>query len=107
MVHVMPKKIKLYDKGDCVEVSTWDCVDTDGFFRPGRAIGLVLEAEYVDMDTDENGEDRHEWMYRVILPDGRVTEVWDYEVKPVNVMGKEYNNISHQPNRRTDGKTKK
>ena len=102
----MSKKIKLYDTGDCVEVSTWDSCCEDGFFKPGRAIGLVLEAVYVEMD-DANpafeGEDGHEWMYRVILPDGRVTEVWDYEIRPVNVMGKEYNTISQQALEKKNG----
>ena len=60
-------------------------------------VGLVLEAELVEMDDPNGNHDGHEWMYRVILPSGRVTEVWDYEIRPVNVMGKEYNNISHQP----------
>ena len=97
MVYVMSKKIKLYDKGDCVEVNTWEVTCEDGFFRPGRAIGLVLEAELVEMDANEEGDihDQHEWMYRVVLPDGRVTEVWDYEVRPVNTLTTEYNNISH------------
>ena len=100
----MPKKIKLYEKGDCVEVSTWDCVDTDGFFRPGRAIGLVLSAELVEMDCEDAHHDDREWMYRVILPDGRVTEVWDYEIKHVNSITTKYNNISHQANRSPNGK---
>lgn len=91
----MPKKIKLYDYGDCVQVSTWINDNTEGFFIPDQVIGLVLEAEYVEMD-EFSGEDGYEWMYRVVLPDGRVTEVWDYEIKPVNVMGKEYNNIYHK-----------
>ena len=95
MVHVMSTKIKLYDKGDCVEVSTWDCCSEDGFFKPGRAIGLVLEAELVEMDSDDAIHDAREWMYRVILPDGRVTEVWDYEVRPVNSLPTEYNKLSH------------
>ena len=91
----MPKKIKLYDKGDCVEVSTWDH-GRDDFFTPRLAIGLVLEAEYVQMDSSDGEHDGHEWMYRIILPSGNVTEAWDYEIKPVNVMGKEYNNsITH------------
>ena len=94
----MSEKIKLYKHGDCVEVSTWDCCDEDGFFRPGRAIGLVLEAELVEMDVNEGDgiRDTHEWMYRVILPSGSVTEVWDYEVKPVNTLPDGYNNLSHQ-----------
>tara|TARA_X000000950_G_scaffold244427_2_gene300551 strand:- start:462 stop:758 length:297 start_codon:yes stop_codon:yes gene_type:complete len=96
MVHIMPKKIKLYAKGDCVEVNTWEVTCEDGFFRPGRAIGLVLEAELVEMDTEDAHHDGMEWMYRVILPDGRVTECWDYEVRPVNVLPTEYNNISHK-----------
>ena len=102
----MPKKIKLYDTGDCVEVSTWDCMGTDGLFKPGRAIGLVLEAVYVEMD---NGNpqykdcDGHEWMYRVSTPDGRILEVWDYEIRPVNVMGKEYNTISQQALEKKNG----
>ena len=98
MVRIMSTKIKLYEKGDCVEVSTWDCCCEDGFFKPGRAIGLVLEAQLVEMD-DANpafeGDDGHEWMYRVVLPDGRVTEVWDYEVRPVNSLNTKYNNLSH------------
>ena len=99
MVLVMPKKIKLYDEGDCVEVSAWEGCSDDGFFHSVQMVGLVLEAELVEMDVNE-GEgihDKHEWMYRVILPNGIVTEAWDYELKPVNVMGKEYNNISHKP----------
>ena len=61
--------------------------ETDGFFHPNRAIGLVLEAELVEMDMDDIDNPTHdgeEWLYRVILPDGRVTEAWDYEIKPVN-----------------------
>jgi len=95
----MSKKIAQHAIGDCVEVSTW-MHETDGFFHPNRAIGLVLEAELVEMDMDDIDNPSHddeEWLYRVSLPDGRVTEVWDYEIKPVNAMGKEYNNISHQP----------
>ena len=71
--------------------------DTDGFFVPTRMVGLVLEAELIDMDDNAVVGDGKEWMYRVVLPSGRITEVWDYEIKPVNVMGKEYNNISHKP----------
>ena len=94
----MSKKIKLYEHGDCVEVSMWLNDDADGFFIPGKIIGLVLESELVEMDGESGLHDPTcEWMYRVILPDGRVTEAWDYEIKPVNVMGKEYNTISHQP----------
>lgn len=95
----MSKKIKLYDKGDCVEVSTWVNDDTDGFFVPARMIGLVLESHLMDMDVNEGDgvHDKEEWMYRIVLSDGRVTEAWDYEIRPVNVMGKEYNNISRQP----------
>jgi len=95
----MSKKIAQHSIGDCVEVSTWEH-ETDGFFHPGRAIGLILERELVEMDMDDIDNPTHgeeEWLYRVSLPDGRVTEVWDYEMIPVNFMGKEYNNISHQP----------
>ena len=80
----MPEKIAMYDIGDCVEVSTWINDDTDGFFVPSRQIGLVLESMLVDMDDPDGKHDGKEWLYRVSLPDGRVTEVWDYEVKPVN-----------------------
>jgi len=83
----MSKKIREHNIGDCVEVSTWMNDDSDGFFVPAKQIGLVLEAIYVEMD-DANptyeGEDGHEWLYRVSLPDGRVCEVWDYEIKHVN-----------------------
>lgn len=94
----MSKKIRLYDVGDCVEISTWDCCDEDGFFKPGKAIGLVLEAELVDMADEADGIGKtKEWMYRVILPTGRVSEVWDYEVRPVNTLATGYNNLSHKP----------
>ena len=100
----MSTEIKLYDTGDCVEVSTWDCADLDGYFKPGRAFGLVLEAELVEMDGASGLHDPHrEWMYRVALPDGRIVEAWDYEIKPVNVMGKEYNNISQQALEKKNG----
>ena len=95
----MSKKIKLYDHGDCVEVTTWEGSDNDGFFHPTQHVGLVLEGIYVEMDDADptfKGDDGHEWMYRVSLPDGTIAEVWDYEIRPVNVMGKEYNNISQQ-----------
>lgn len=71
--------------GSCVEVSTWMHDDVDGFFVPGKSIGLVLERELVEMaDEAEGYGETKEWMYRVSLPDGRVVEVWDYEVKNVN-----------------------
>ncbi len=99
MVHFMSKKIKLYVKGDCVEVATYVHDTLDGFFVPARMIGLVVESELVQMGSNEqmNMHDEEEWMYRIILPDGRVTEVWDYEIRLVNTMATEYNNISHKP----------
>ena len=100
MVCIMSTKIRLYGEGDCVEVSTWDSCCENGFFKPGRAIGLVLEYELVEMADEEAGYgETKEWMYRVILPDGRVTEVWDYEVRPVNILPTEYNNLSHKANK--------
>ena len=81
----MSKNIAKHSVGDCVEVSTWMHDGDDGFFVPGKAIGLVLERELVEMadEAEEYGETK-EWMYRVSLPDGRVMEAWDYEVKNVN-----------------------
>lgn len=100
----MSKKIKLYDTGDCVEVSTWDCIGIDGHFKPGRAVGLVLEAELVEMDGESGLHDPTcEWMYRISVPDGRIVEAWDYEIRPVNVMGKEYNIISQQALEKKNG----
>ena len=95
----MSEKIKLYDTGDCVEVSIWQGYDKSGFLENAQKIGLVLEAELIEMDgtIDEYFEPTYEWMYRVSLPDGTVTEAWDYEIRPVNVMGKDYNNISRKP----------
>ena len=60
--------------------------DSDGFFIPGKAIGLVIEKELVEMDINEGDgvEDKAEWLYRVSLSDGQVVEAWDYEVKNVN-----------------------
>ena len=103
----MSTKIKLYDTGDCVEVSTWGGTDKDGFFQNIQVVGLVLEAELFEMDVNEyekeHGKPHHEWMYRILLPDGHITEAWDYEIKPVNVMGKEYNNISQQALEKKNG----
>ena len=95
----MSTKIKYYDKGDCVEVSTWEGSPADGFFHSVQMVGLVLEAELVDMDLQRDGQFKttQEWMYRILLPNGIVTEAWDYEIRPVNVMGKEYNNSSRKP----------
>ena len=94
----MSEKIKLYDIGDCVEVSTWGGCDKEGFFHNAQIVGLVLEAELVEMDGRTDYFDAtKEWMYRVSLPDGTIAEAWDYEIRPVNVMGKEYNNITHKP----------
>jgi hypothetical protein len=94
----MSTKIKLYDEGDCVEVTVWNH-NRDDFFTPAGIIGLILEAELVTMDVDlgDGLNEKEEWMYRVSIPNGKIVEAWDYEIKPVNVMGKEYNNISHQP----------
>ena len=84
--------------GDCVEVSTWMHDDADGFFIPGKSIGLVLEKEIVEMADESAGYgEAKEWLYRVSLPDGQITEVWDYEVKHVNSSTKKYNNISLKP----------
>ena len=88
MVYVMSEKIAMHNIGDCVEVSTWINDDTDGFFVPRRLIGLILERELVDMDDNNGKQDGKEWLYRVSLPDGQITEVWDYEVKHVNAIGK-------------------
>ena len=107
----MSKKIKTHNIGDCVEVSTWIHDGSDGFFVPAKEIGLVIEAELVEMDAEVT--DRHylsvdqqtkEWLYRVSLPDGRVCEVWDYEVKHVNSNIAKYNNVSPQT-RGTNGRT--
>ena len=95
----MSKKIKLYDTGDCVNVIHWSGWTGDGLLQSQESIGLVLEAQLVDMDLNRDGQFRttQEWMYRITLSDGTIVEAWDYEIKPVNVMGKEYNNISHKP----------
>ena len=71
--------------GDCVEVSTWIHETPEGFFIPARVIGLVLERELIEMADPEMGYGRtKEWMYRVSLPDGKIVEVWDYEIRHVN-----------------------
>ena len=80
----MSEKINAHSIGDCVEVSTWEGCTEDGFFHPCQYIGLVLERELVDMDDPDGNEDGKEWLYRISLPDGRVVEAWDYEVKNVN-----------------------
>ena len=97
-MYVVSKKVKLYDTGDCVEVTTWDGCDAEGFFCPAKHVGLVLEAVYIEMDDAARAfvnDDGCEWMYRVSISDGQIVEAWDYEIRPVNVLGKEYNNLSH------------
>ena len=95
----MPKKIKLYDTGDCVKVTHWAGWTGDGLLHSQESVGLVLEAELVAMDLNRDGQfhTSEEWKYRVTLPDGAIIEAWDYEIKPVIVMGKEYNNTSRKP----------
>ena len=70
--------------GDCVEVTAWD-EDGYGFLETCQYVGLILESERVEME-DPNADiaSTAEWLYRVSLPDGRVIEAWDYEVKNVN-----------------------
>ena len=99
MVYVMSEKIKLYNKGDCVQISHWGGCDEMGFFHCTQSIGLVLEAELIEMGDNEqmNMRDEKEWMYRVILPSGEINEVWDYEIKHVNTLSEEYNNLSRKP----------
>lgn len=90
----MSEKIKLYDTGDCVQVMTWEGYDHQGLMNSVELIGLVLEALLVELDVHSAGlgvSAEKEWMYRVMLPDGTIEEAWDYEIRPVNVMGKEYN----------------
>ena len=83
--------------GDCVEVSTWHHLPKDGFFHPVQMIGLVLERELVEMAEEGEGYgETKEWLYRISLSDGKVTEAWDYEVKHVNSTNIKYNNLSHQ-----------
>tara|TARA_B100000575_G_C23079482_1_gene621870 strand:+ start:533 stop:814 length:282 start_codon:yes stop_codon:yes gene_type:complete len=92
----MSKKIARHAVGDCVEVSTWEH-ESDGFFHPDKQIGLVLDKELVDMaDPDGGYGETKEWLYRVSLPDGRITEAWDYEIKHVNSNIEKYNNLSHK-----------
>ena len=88
----MSTKIKLYDEGDCVEVTVWEHNRSD-FFTPSCVVGLILEAELVEMDVNEGDglKEKEEWMYRVSISNGKIVEAWDYEIRPVNVMGKEYN----------------
>ena len=102
----MSKKIKLYDTGDCVEVTIWQGCDKEGFFNNAQVVGLVLEAELVEMDgtIEEYFDPTYEWMYRVALPSGEIAEVWDYEIRPVNVMGKEYNTLSQQALEKKNGR---
>jgi len=92
----MSKKVKQYNTGDCVEVSVFEHDDCDGFFHSAQRIGLVLEAELIQMGDNEqmNMHDEKEWMYRVILPDGKIAEVWDYEIKHVNIPADQYNKLS-------------
>ena len=89
VVYAMSKEIDCqgvpHSIGSCVEVSTWMHDGDDGFFVPGKAIGLVLERELVEMDGESGLFDpTKEWLYRVSLPDGQIVEAWDYEVKNVN-----------------------
>ena len=101
----MSTKIKLYDTGDLVEVTVWqDVLYQHGFKENTSKIGIVLEAELVEMDDADGFKDEHEWMYRILLPDGEITETWDYEIKPVNVMGKEYNKLSQQALEKKNGR---
>ena len=107
----MSKKIKLYDTGDLVEVTVWQDVLVQRVFKENTSkIGLVLEAELIEMPMAANEYEKeyekseYEWMYRVLLPDGEVSEIWDYEIKPVNVMGKEYNTLSQQALEKKNGR---
>ena len=79
----MSKKVKQFRKGDLVECFVWAC-DHEEFLVPGRSIGLVLEAEKVEMGEVDRHEYGYEWMYRVSLTDGRIVEAWEYEIKLVN-----------------------
>ena len=100
----MSTEIKLYDTGDCVEVTVWQGCDKEGVFNNAQVVGLVLDAELVEMDGESGLHDpTREWMYRVLLPDGNVAEAWDYEIRPVNVMGKEYNTLSQRALEKKNG----
>lgn len=92
----MSKKIKLYGEGDCVQVTVWAHERSD-FFAPELHIGLVLEAELVEMDGASGLHDSTcEWMYRVSISSGEIVEAWDYEIKPVNIKKEDYNIIVPQ-----------
>lgn len=102
----MSTKIKLYDTGDLVEVTVWQDLLYQKVFKENTSkIGLVLEAELISMDGESGLHDpTYEWMYRILLPDGEIIETWDYEIKPVNVMGKEYNTLSQQALEKKNGR---
>ena len=80
----MSKKIKKFKTGDCVEVATWNH-DRDDFFTPSKSIGLILDAELIEMADESMGYgETKEWLYRVLVPSGKVREVWEYEIMHVN-----------------------
>ena len=102
----MSTKIKLYDTGDLVEVTVWEDMLVQRVFKENRSkIGLVLDAELVELDAESGLHDpSYEWLYRILLPDGEINETWDYEIRPVNVMGKEYNKLSQQALEKKNGR---
>ena len=81
----MRKEVKLYKKGDCVEVSVLDIAEA----RYYQLIGIVLGSQIVEMD------DHPRWLY-TIVHEGIIDDFWDYEIRPVNAKAKPYNNTTHK-----------
>lgn len=91
----MRKKISKYDVGDCVAID--DAVrqtSTQGIVIKD-VVGIILQKELMQMDKGTA-----EWLYLISYPGG-IDDFWPYEIKPVNSLGKPYNNLYHK----TKGKT--
>ena len=69
------------DDGDCVEIHAVHC--TSG--KVIKECGIILSHQLVEMDHD-----LFEYLYTVHSPAG-IEDYWPYEIKPVNLIEKEYN----------------
>ena len=84
----MRKEISEYQVGECVAID--DAVRGAKGILIKDVVGIVLKKELIEMD-----EDMSEWLYLISYPGG-MDDFWPYEIKPVNSLGKPYNNLYHK-----------
>ena len=76
-----------YEVGECVAIS--NAIREMGLHL-NDVVGIVLAKELIELD-----QELYEWLYTISLPN-LIDDFWPYEIKPVNLIKKQYNNMNQQ-----------